>query len=398
MTNQIFVLSSIRSGSTLTRFIIDTHPDIYSPAEVNIGDLAADLYTTLTRLEGTSNKPLEENRDILARIRVVLSDILDSHTRRKRKKIWCEKSPGNARHRNILAEIFPEARFVCLHRHALGVAHSCLATYRFSMTPLLQEYILRTPCDIVHAILSYWVDTTAGLLEFERNRPERTFRVRYEDIVREPAGTLAPMFRFFGVGWDPDLLDSVFSLDHDPGGDASVLFSDRIHQASVGVGWGIPTSQLPTDLTELLHALLHELGYAEKPEPPRATAADSREQGARWVFETLLPARASAGALTTAPFAVNIVVHGEGGGTWGLKWDGTTLGVSPELRGLSARIEIEAMDLLAIVQGQTNAARIAREGRIRGQGMTDMKVIRDLVSMMRSDLPVPKSEAVQVGG
>jgi hypothetical protein len=42
----VFVLSCERSGSTLLRYIIDTHPQICSPAHLHLGQLCRSLYTS----------------------------------------------------------------------------------------------------------------------------------------------------------------------------------------------------------------------------------------------------------------------------------------------------------------------------------------------------------------
>lgn len=39
-----FILSSARSGSTLTRFVVDTHPDTYSPGKLRLGELSRLFY------------------------------------------------------------------------------------------------------------------------------------------------------------------------------------------------------------------------------------------------------------------------------------------------------------------------------------------------------------------
>ena len=212
-----FILSCARTGSTLTRFIVDTHPEIYCPAELEMGRLAASLYFSIATLEGRLDHPAAENTAVLARVRQILADLMATYTQAKGKTVWCEKSPANVRHRELLAALFPEARFVCLYRHGLDVARSCLEASRFGFIPMMEEYVRRTPGDTVQAAVQYWVDDTSALLDFERRRPDRTFRLRYEDVTADPEAARAPMFRFLGVEWDPGLLGSGFTARHDPG-------------------------------------------------------------------------------------------------------------------------------------------------------------------------------------
>jgi hypothetical protein len=53
----IFILSCYRTGSTLMRYIFDTHPDVYSPPEVCLGDTAAQLAQLEAGLSGFKLDP-----------------------------------------------------------------------------------------------------------------------------------------------------------------------------------------------------------------------------------------------------------------------------------------------------------------------------------------------------
>lgn len=393
-----FILSCARSGSTLTRYIVDTHPDIYAPSELDLGKVAAGLHYSIAALEGRLDQPVHESPEVLARVREILSGLMDSYTLARGKKMWCEKSPPNLRYREFLAAVFPEARFICLYRHCLDVARSCLEVSRHGFIPVLEEYVRRTPSNTVQAAVEYWVDGTSGLLDFERKLPERTFRLRYEDITANPEAALEPMFRFLGVSWDPDLLKSVFTARHDGGvGDGYVRYSGRIHPDSLGLGRDLPLEQLSKDLRSRMAAVLAELGYgdeplAPRPAPPRkpesapaAAASDPRERPS-WVFEHLLPERLSAAKPSLASsFSCKIVVLGEGGGSWAVELDETGYRVTPGGEA-AARIDVQASDLLDIVHGRANALKIVREGRIRVQGELSDEALRSLLLMIRTDL------------
>src|SRR5437870_3917407 len=92
---QIFVLSCERAGSTLLRFIIDTHPQICSPSELYIGALCKALKTTLQRTTGQIGPA--ENRDarVIEQVRSTVDSIMNAYTRERKKELWCEKTPLN---------------------------------------------------------------------------------------------------------------------------------------------------------------------------------------------------------------------------------------------------------------------------------------------------------------
>jgi protein-tyrosine sulfotransferase len=392
-----FILSSARTGSTLTRFIVDTHPEIYCPAELEMGRLAASLYFSIATLEGRLDFPLQENTRVLARVRQTLLEMMESYTVARGKKVWCEKSPANVPQRELLAAVFPEARFVCLYRHGLDVARSCLEASRFGFIPTLEEYVRRTPGDTVRAAVQYWVDDTTALLDFERKRPERSFRLRYEDVTEAPEAALEPMFRFLGVEWTPSLLDSVFTARHDPGiGDGYVRYSGRIHKDSRGLGRTLPLGTLPAELRSRLSSLLEELGYGEEPAaaaappvppPPGASGPRDFRETPAWVFESLLPERLRRQLPATA-LSCTFVVQGEGGGAWTLEAGKGGFRLTPGGEAL-ARIDVQAADLLDVVHGRANALKIVRDGRIRVSGQLSDEALRDLILLIRTDLDSP---------
>jgi protein-tyrosine sulfotransferase len=389
-----FILSSARSGSTLTRLLVDTHPDIYCPGELRLGELARLLYWYVANLEGRAKHPGVDT-EVVARTREILANLLEAKTREKGKRMWCEKTPDNVTYLPIVTTIFPDARFICLHRHALDVAHSCIERSRFGFLPVLEKYVHQTPLNIVQAAVGYWVDCASALLDLERERPDQTFRLRYEDVVLSPGAALPPLFRFLGVEWDPSILERVFTSPHEVGeGDGYTRYSSRIHTDSIGLGRSLPAGYLTRDLKQRMVSLLAQLGYGAEPVraepaapvPPRSTdrAGDPRETPT-WVFETLVAERLRAAGGSLPPLSCTIEVLGAGGGTWSLEIDKSVSGVTPG-GDAPCRIEIQSTDLLDIVHGRANALKTADQGKIRIRGMFSEQSMRDLVMLIRMDL------------
>ena len=65
--SQVFILCTPRSGSSLLRYILDTHPAICCPGELSLGQLCKDLYTAFYYTVGQVRASSEESRDALAR-------------------------------------------------------------------------------------------------------------------------------------------------------------------------------------------------------------------------------------------------------------------------------------------------------------------------------------------
>ncbi|MEW6271818.1 MAG: sulfotransferase, partial [Thermodesulfobacteriota bacterium] len=243
-----FILSTERSGSTLLRWLVDAHPDVVSPGEILLGRLCFDLYFTLLRTVvatlGIEDR-VAANREALRRVRGIVDGIMTTYARARGKKVWCDKTPQNLQHLTVLVETFPDARWVCLYRDGLDVAHSCLEVSRAGFMAELAEYVRRSPHDLVGAMLESWCDKTELLLKMELNHPEICHRVRYEDLVARPEDVLPPLFAFLGVAWDPGVLERAFTMRHDAGGgDTLIGETRRVERDRVGRGRTLDVARL----------------------------------------------------------------------------------------------------------------------------------------------------------
>jgi len=228
----VFIIAHPRSGSTLLQLILDTHPEIAGPGELGVGQLCHDLCRTVNltigRTSGASNE-LERGSAIIAKVRQILSDLMSSYVAGKGKQIWCDKL--HMLYTDIVRVLFPQARYICLYRHCMDVVQSCARSIRSSKVGLVEvrAFVLKHLGDVVAAALDSWCEYVSKQLIFERENDANCFRVTYESLVSNPSETLGPLFAFLGVEWDPDLLDSVFAVPHDPGpGDPAARFSRRI--------------------------------------------------------------------------------------------------------------------------------------------------------------------------
>ena len=262
----IFILSTPRSGSTLLRYILDTHPEVCCPSEIMLGVLCEDLYLVLSLTLGqTQPEPgsPESDRVVRREARRIIDGIMGSYAAAKNKRIWCEKSPRNLNHLEDLTAIFPDAKFICLYRHCMDVVHSYMERVQEGWMIDLKYYARNHGFRNHYGVyVDSWLEKTVTMLDFEHDNPDRTFRVKYEDLVLNPAATVGPMFSFLGLDWDVSLLDNVFSLRHDPGpGDPNVAFSRKIHTDSVGLGSAIPRRYINTQMVAQINPVLEQLGY-----------------------------------------------------------------------------------------------------------------------------------------
>jgi len=262
----IFILSCVRSGSTMLRCIVDTHPNLCSPGHLSLGPLCAHLYaTTYYSLGKLPDMETEEQRDQLAikETRCVVDDILGRYTQGKGKKNWCEKSTVNIDHLDILAKVFPQANYICLYRNCLDVAYSSIKFSPLGYMDELASYVQKHPTNLVAAMMENWLDKTGKLMAFEQAHANQCIRINYESLVQQPEQVLAKLFDFLGEPWDEGLIESIFQVPHDQGeGDVKVWFSGKINKGSIGAGTAIPLTAIPDQLMAEINGLHQQLGYS----------------------------------------------------------------------------------------------------------------------------------------
>jgi hypothetical protein len=258
-----FILSSERSGSTLCRYILDTHPNIGCPGELTLGELCASLARVLGRLDPASGESDHLSAEVCAKIRCIVDSIMESYLRRVRKTVWCEKSPANLQFLPMLHRTFPDARYICLYRAFRDSAHSCLSVSQLGFAWGLREYVARYPGNLVLAMAESWADKTEKLLAFESENGDQCLRVRYEELVSEPGREMARVFDFLGQSWDPSILETALRMPHDEGGgDTRIRIETRIHKRSVGAGRDLPTWMVPPAILGRINQLSTLLQYA----------------------------------------------------------------------------------------------------------------------------------------
>ncbi len=182
----MFVLSSIRSGSTLLRCLLNSHPRIYAPHELHVAELGVDLSTRYVRL-ATDVAGLDQ--DELTHL--LWDRVLHRQLTAAGKDVIVDKTPSNVLVWQRIAACWPEARFVFLLRHPARILDSALE--------------VRAPDKTVDDVHDMVEDFLTAMRDAMANLDGLT--VRYEDLTHDPATVTQQLCTFLGVAWDPAMLD-----------------------------------------------------------------------------------------------------------------------------------------------------------------------------------------------
>jgi hypothetical protein len=266
----VFVLCMGRSGSTLLRFLLDAHPDLACPPETSLPALCGQLAVVWSLIEGA---PLSAERDAaptrvpdaaVGGIRRMVDEMTGSYLARRGKRLLCDKSLGSARFADLLAQIYPGARFVCLYRHPMDMIRSGLDACPFGLTGYgFDQYIVGSPGNAVLALARYWLDNASLIAGAEQAHPDRCHRVRYEDLVENPEGVMRDVYAFIGVEQAPGVARACFSGERERFGpaDHKIWATAAVSRDSVGTGELVPAGLILPPVADAINELAGKLGY-----------------------------------------------------------------------------------------------------------------------------------------
>ncbi len=385
-TEPLFILSCHRSGSTLLRFAMDTHPEIYAPPELFLGNAASSLATFLAGLNGqvfeADKCDSRDFEEILVQTREILSSQMSSHTIRRGKRLWCEKTPDNLDHLNVIRALFPEAKYLCLYRHCLDVVKSAVEISERIPSLLPFQYASRG--HLVTALIRYWTEWNGRLMRFEASHPGSCHRVHYEDLVADPAKAFGGMFSFLGLAWDQGLVDAIFVSQHDSGmEDFKVRSRKQIHQDSVGAGRDLSLAGVPEKMLQSMREMLALLGYCELPGQRAAGAKVERVPAVAWLFDRYLPERLRAEPVLAgwSGGSCRFAITGDGGGDWLIDFRGDGARVLSGAFPAACTITLAAADLEDLVAGRLLPLAAVRDGRLRIEGAVPMDALMRLLEI-----------------
>src|SRR3954454_2245794 len=230
-----FILSTVRSGSTLLRVLLDSHSQIHSPHELHLRDLAVE---SKSQYSDRSLKAI--GLDVTGLQYLLWDRLLHRELAASGKRLLVNKTPSDVFIADRLLQCWPDARFIFLLRHPAAIAASRHAVRPQDTPERNAEMILRYGDALEQARTSY-----PGLT------------VRYEELASDPSKVTHELCAFLGVPWEASMLD-YGRFDH--GGYRSGLgdWKDKIRSGEVQ-----PPPPPPEETPRPLGPLAAAWGYAD---------------------------------------------------------------------------------------------------------------------------------------
>ena len=229
-----FLIGVYRSGTTLLRFILDSHSKIAVPPETNFLYPLADMWRSEWVKNGLQGAGLDDNA-LLERLREFAAGVLDNYATAKAKSRWIDKTPAYTDILDFLDAMFRKpCRYIMLYRHGLDVANSLAIMYeKRVLGGPAKEYADAHSDPPRLTFARYWAEQCKKMLAFEAAHPEQCFRIYYEQYATDPKRYLPPLFEFLGEEWEPEVLN-FNKKRHDFGLQDSRILETRGFKPSTG--------------------------------------------------------------------------------------------------------------------------------------------------------------------
>jgi hypothetical protein len=233
----VFILCTLRSGSTLLRVLLDSHSEIHAPHELHL------RYISVSLDRKWSERSMREMDLDQGGLEYLLWDrLLHRELASSGKRIIVDKTPNNVFIADRLKECWPHARFVFLLRHPAAIARSRRAILPADDADDEQNVdLIRRYCDALEAA----------------RRTHEGLTVRYEDVTADPAREAGRLCDFLGVRYEPEMVE-YGRFDHGRYRSGLGDFADKIKTGQVQ-----PADPPPEQVPEPLRAACAAWGYVD---------------------------------------------------------------------------------------------------------------------------------------
>ena len=233
----IFLIGCPRSGTTLLRMLLDSHPNVASPPESFFLLDLEKMWRSEDAIKGLQEMGYDRDH-VRGKLREMAAYFLANYAASRGKGRLVEKTPHYVACLDFIEDLFgPRSQYLMLYRHPLDVVVSMTKHFTIGWHPLLSQYLDQYSNPHL-GYARFWADHTMKMLAFEAANAERCLRVRYEDLVAEPEPRLRSIFEFIHEPWDSQVLN-YYKVPHDQGrGDRKALMQKGI-TPSVGNWQGL---------------------------------------------------------------------------------------------------------------------------------------------------------------
>jgi len=210
----VFIVGVPRSGTTLLRVVLDSHPNLAVGPECpwisgNYGDVVSfkHLFESLTsHMSGpTKNLSGVDEKVVGSALGNAIDEILLAYAKIKGKRRWIEKTPDNIAFIPFLNIVFPNAKFIHIIRDGRDVASSS-----FQAKHKWGQFINCNGEKLENNILNCLKRWDIWICQFQEwiiDLNLQVIEVKYEDLINNPKKIIGEILDFIGEPWSENVLN-----------------------------------------------------------------------------------------------------------------------------------------------------------------------------------------------
>ncbi len=226
----LFIIGSPRSGTTLLRLMLCSHPEIYVPPECGFAIWWYDKYKNWQKQDSGNSQAVHElahdifsskkfetwnltTQDIVKSVQFTLPDSyaevvdiiyqLQAQKCGKAETRWGDKNNFYLNHIDTLRKLFPGAWFIHIVRDIRDITCSYLELGRKKID---SRYAPEPPDSPLMTAQKWNADIWRIQQSFKKPGTLNVTEVRYEDLVNQPSKELRRICTASGISFDPRML------------------------------------------------------------------------------------------------------------------------------------------------------------------------------------------------
>ncbi|WP_194841237.1 sulfotransferase family protein [Salinibacillus xinjiangensis] len=259
----IFIGGAGRSGTTLLRVMLNSHPNLCSGPEFKLLPQFMDLYK---QVNSSSYQPIAESyllssEYIQSIFATFIYNFLEPIRNYSRAQRVVEKSPHNVLVMKELVQVFPNAKFIHVIRDGRDVACSLkrMEWTNFNGEPLWYVENLENAT-------KYWAEIiTKGIEDAKSPLLNGKIKfVKYEELVSNPKNIMKKVLNFLEEQWNPSVLDyNKVQRNEEPVESSTKQVSKKLYTQSMNRWQREFTDENKEMFKNIAGSLLIQMGYED---------------------------------------------------------------------------------------------------------------------------------------
>lgn len=193
----VFLIGTFRSGTTLFRYLLDSHSRLCCPPETKFLVHLAAMREAASTAEAFEHLGFDESF-VRHQMRSFANGIYGTHLGAMNKEVLIDKTPEYVRILPFLDWLYEgKCKYVLIFRNGLDVAHSMYSTH---IEPIEDG-------KTIDSAFEYWKTDTQIMLNWMNEHPDRCHKVVYNKLCDQTEETLRQVMAFSGLEFESGQLN-----------------------------------------------------------------------------------------------------------------------------------------------------------------------------------------------